>query len=98
MSVEALSISFTSCFGTTLIVAFKILYLRLEYSSVARAIEHLFVGRWPEGPVVLKGGAMAPLARPSVYATHDSRTRTPGLMCFYAISCNIGTVICKSNF
>ena len=26
---------------------FQNLYLRLEYSSVARAIEHLFVGRWP---------------------------------------------------
>ena len=42
---------------------FQNLYLRLEYSLVARAIEHLFVGRWPEGPAVLKGGAMAPLAR-----------------------------------
>ena len=42
---------------------FQNLYLRLEYSSVARAIEHLFAGRWPEGPAVLKGGAMAALAR-----------------------------------
>ena len=25
-------------------------YLLLEYSSVTRAIEQLFVGRWPEGP------------------------------------------------
>ena len=36
-------------------------YLLLEYSSVARAIEHLVVGRWPEGPTGLKGGAMAPV-------------------------------------
>ena len=36
-------------------------YLLLEYSSVARTIEHLFVGRWPEGPTSLKGGAMAPV-------------------------------------
>ena len=35
---------------------FQNMYLRLEYSSVARAIEHLFIGRWPEGPAVLKGG------------------------------------------
>ena len=43
---------------------FQNLYLRLEYSSVARAIElSIFVGHWPEGPAVLKGGAMAPLAR-----------------------------------
>ena len=50
-------------------------YLLLEYSSVTRAIEQLFVGRWPEGPAGLKRVAMAPLARPSVYATHDSCTR-----------------------
>ena len=57
---------------------FQNLYLRLEYSSVARAIEHLFVGRWPEGPAVLKGEAMAllvclsPWLRLCVHTTHNS--------------------------
>ena len=65
---------------------FQNLYLWLEYSSVARAIEHLFVGRWPEGPAVLKGGAMAllvrlsPWLRPCVHTTHNSCARAPGLL------------------
>ena len=65
---------------------FQNLCLRLEYSSVAHAIEHLFVGRWPEGPAVLKRGAMAPLARlspwlrPCVHTTHNSCARTTGFL------------------
>ena len=65
---------------------FQNLFLRLEYSSVARAIEHLFVGRWPEGPAVLKGGPMTLLARlspwlrPCIHTTHNSCARTPGLL------------------
>ena len=31
-------------------------YLLLEHSSIARAIQHLFVSRWPEEPTDLKGG------------------------------------------
>ena len=40
-------------------------------SSVARAIEDLFVGRWPEGPVGLKRGAMAPVG-PLYFVAHHA--------------------------
>ena len=59
---------------------FQNMYLRLEYSSVARAIEHLFVGRWPEGPAVLREGLWlcwpaSLLGYASAYTLHTTAVR-----------------------
>ena len=58
-------------------------YLLLEYSAVARSIEH-FVGCWSEGPAGLKGvgyGSVgSPLSLATPLHTHNSCARTPGLL------------------
>ena len=64
-------------------------YLLLEYSSVARAIEHLFVGRWPEVPTGLKGGAMAPVGPLDFVA----RQASVWIMNFYISATSFATFV-----
>ena len=64
-------------------------YLLLEHSSVARAIEHLFVGRWPEGPSDLKGGGMAPVGPLHFVA----RQASAWIMAFYILATSFVTSV-----
>ena len=58
-------------------------------SSVARAIEHLFVGGWPEGPVGLKKGAMAPVGPLYFVARHANAWIMP----FYILTMSFVTFV-----
>ena len=58
-------------------------------SSVARAIEHLFVGCWPEGPVGLKRGAMAPVGPLYFVARHANAW----IMAFYILATSFVTFV-----
>ena len=58
-------------------------------SSVARAIEYLFVGRWPEGPVGLKRGAMTPVG-PLYFV---ARRANAWIMAFYILATSFVTFV-----
>ena len=58
-------------------------------SSVARAIVHLFVGRWPGGSVGLKRGAMAPVGPLYFVARHANAC----IMAFYILATSFVTFV-----